>query len=201
MPRQRIDAFDWLDDLRTAVAYVRSRPDVDKERVGIYGSSLGGGLAIATAAEDPGIRAVALDVPVLDGMRATPSPMRSRPWLVAAIARDAVRRHRGLGPVVLPVLGDGSGAVIQNDVEGFWRAMDELDGVEWVEPQRVARHPETGEWRNEATALELLSSVRFRPARRAPMFGVRCLRISPRTTRSSRSSQLGASSRASRQPR
>ena len=44
--------------------------------------------------------------------------------------------------------------------------MEELDGIEWVEPGRVARHPETGEWRNEATALELLNSLRVRPARR-----------------------------------
>jgi fermentation-respiration switch protein FrsA (DUF1100 family) len=69
----------------------------------------------------------------------------------------------------------GSGAVVQYDCDGFWAAMDEtarLEGIEWVEPRRVARHPETGEWRNEATALELLASVRFRPARHAA--AVRC---------------------------
>jgi uncharacterized protein len=172
-PRQRIDAFAWLDDLRAAVAYVRSRDDVDAQRVGLYGSSLGGGLSLAVAVEDPGIRAVALDVPAIDGMRATPSPARSRPALLAAVARDVLGRRRGRPPVLLPVFGEvGSGAVVQNDVDGFWRAMDEIEGIEWIEPRRVARHAETGEWRNQATALELMSSVRLRPARRAA--AVRC---------------------------
>jgi fermentation-respiration switch protein FrsA (DUF1100 family) len=153
MPRQRMDAFAWLDDLRAAIAHVRSREDLDPQRIGLYGSSL--------------------DVPAIDGLRLTPSPMRSRPALLAAMARDMVGRRRGQPPVLLPVVGEaGSGAVMQNDVDGFWRAMDELEGLEWLEPRRVARHVELGEWRNEATALELMSSVRLRPARRVA--AVRC---------------------------
>jgi uncharacterized protein len=172
-PRQRITPFDWLDDLRAAVAYVRDRSDINPQAVGLYGSSLGGGIAVALAAEDRGIRAIALDVPVLDGLRATPSPLRSRPALMTAVVRDAIGRRRQRAPLTLPVIGDFQpGAVIQHDVEGFWRALDELEGLEWVEPRCVVRHPETGEWRNEATALELLDSVRFRPSRRAA--NVRC---------------------------
>jgi len=172
-PRQRITPLSWLDDLRAAVAYARGRSDIEAQAVGLYGSSLGGGLALALAAEDSSIRAIALDVPALDGLRATPSPIRSRPALMAAIARDAVGRRRGRPPLTLPVIGEpGSGAVIQHDVDGFWRALDELEGLEWVEPRRVVKHPQTGEWRNEATAQELLGSVFFRPARRAA--DVRC---------------------------
>lgn len=166
-PRQLIDPYNWLEDLRSAVAYVRGRPDVVPEAVGLYGSSLGGGLVIAVAADDSQIAAIAVDVPGVDGVRMTPSPIRQRPALVAAIARDVLGRRRGRAPVRLPVFGGiGSGAVVQHDVEGFWRAMKELDGVEWVEPQRFARHAETGEWRNEATAAELLHTLRFRPIRR-----------------------------------
>jgi fermentation-respiration switch protein FrsA (DUF1100 family) len=170
-PRQRIN--DWLEDLRAAVAYVRRRSDIDAQAVGLYGSSLGGALAFAIAAEDRGIRGIALDVPALDGLRATPSPVRSRPALVMAVARDLAARRRGRPPVVVQVFGDiGSGAVVQHDVDGFWRAMDELEGIEWAEAGRVARHRDTGEWRNEATALELLNSLRFRPARQVA--DVRC---------------------------
>jgi dienelactone hydrolase len=39
----------WLADLRAAVAYVRGRSDVDAQAVGLYGSSLRGGLAVALA--------------------------------------------------------------------------------------------------------------------------------------------------------
>lgn len=169
-PRQRIDPFAWLADLRAAVDFVRA---AGLGPVGLYGSSLGGALAFQVAADDPEIRAVALDVPALDGLYSTPAPMSARPALFAAVARDLVSRARRRPPVVLTVFGAiGSGAVVQHDVDGFWRAMEELDGIEWVEPGRVARHADTGEWRNEATALELVNMVRLRPAKRAG--DVRC---------------------------
>src|SRR5947209_15860212 len=34
-PRQRINPFNWLEDLRAAVAYVRRRQDVDADAVGL----------------------------------------------------------------------------------------------------------------------------------------------------------------------
>lgn len=167
-PRQRIDPYAWLQDLRAAVSYVRSLSDVDAEAVGLYGSSLGGALALALAADDKKIRAIALDVPAIDGLRLTPAPLAQRGALVAAVARDMVARRRGRTPVTVPVFGAvGSGAVLQYDTEGFWAAMDELDGITWEEPRVRATHPETGEWRNQATAIELLNIARFRPARRA----------------------------------
>lgn len=48
-----------LADTRAAIAYARSRPDVDPGRVGLFGHSLGVSFAMAAAAEDPGVRAVA----------------------------------------------------------------------------------------------------------------------------------------------
>jgi dienelactone hydrolase len=157
-----------LEDLRAAVAYVRSLSDIDAEAVGLYGSSLGGALALAVAADDQKIRAIALDVPAIDGLRLTPAPLAQRRALVAAVARDTVARLRGRPPVTIPVFGAvGSGAVLQYDTDGFWAAMDELDGITWEEPRVRATHPVTGEWRNEATALELLNIPRFRPARQA----------------------------------
>ncbi len=45
-------------DLRGAVAYVRSRPDVDPGRIGAMGCSMGSAVSIGAASEDPTIRAV-----------------------------------------------------------------------------------------------------------------------------------------------
>lgn len=45
-------------DALAAVEYARSRPDTDPERVGLYGLSLGGTIALAAAAEDPRVAAV-----------------------------------------------------------------------------------------------------------------------------------------------
>ncbi|GJM19404.1 MAG: alpha/beta hydrolase [Phycisphaeraceae bacterium] len=47
-----------LDDTRAALACLRARPDVDADRIGMYGVSLGGAFALPAAAEDTSVRAV-----------------------------------------------------------------------------------------------------------------------------------------------
>jgi uncharacterized protein len=46
------------EDVAAAIAYLRDRPDVDGERIGVLGLSLGGALALLAAAEFPAVRAV-----------------------------------------------------------------------------------------------------------------------------------------------
>jgi fermentation-respiration switch protein FrsA (DUF1100 family) len=58
-PRQHEDAAGKLADLRDAVGFVSSRPEVDTDRVGIVGVCLGGAYAVRAAAFDPRVRAVA----------------------------------------------------------------------------------------------------------------------------------------------
>jgi fermentation-respiration switch protein FrsA (DUF1100 family) len=58
-PRQHEDAAGKLADLRDAVGFLSSRPEVDPERVGVVGVCLGGGYAVRAAAFDPRVRAVA----------------------------------------------------------------------------------------------------------------------------------------------
>lgn len=48
-------------DVSAALQYLSSRPEVDKERIGIFGFSLGGSTAILAAAETRKFRAVAAD--------------------------------------------------------------------------------------------------------------------------------------------
>jgi fermentation-respiration switch protein FrsA (DUF1100 family) len=48
-------------DLQGALLFLKARPEVDPERIGVYGFSLGGSVAILTAAKDPAIRAVVSD--------------------------------------------------------------------------------------------------------------------------------------------
>jgi len=49
---------EWPQDLRNAITYVSSRPEVDPERIGAVGSSWGGGVTAYTAACDKRIKAV-----------------------------------------------------------------------------------------------------------------------------------------------
>ena len=55
-----------LDDWRAAIAFARSLPGIDADRVATFGSSLGGGNALAAAAEDPRVVAAISQVPFLD---------------------------------------------------------------------------------------------------------------------------------------
>jgi uncharacterized protein len=49
--REIVDPLAYLEDIRNALAYLIGQPGVDGQRIGIWGSSLGGGLALHTAIE------------------------------------------------------------------------------------------------------------------------------------------------------
>ncbi len=58
-------SWGWLDvaDVDTALAYLQARPEVDANKIGIFGSSTGAEIAIAAAARNPDIAAVGADGP------------------------------------------------------------------------------------------------------------------------------------------
>jgi len=56
----------WSADVRAAVAYLASRPDVRPGLIGIVGASLGASLAALAAAADPAVRALVLVSPSLE---------------------------------------------------------------------------------------------------------------------------------------
>ncbi|MDP6954138.1 MAG: alpha/beta fold hydrolase, partial [Alphaproteobacteria bacterium] len=60
--REVIDPQDQVADLLAAVAYVMGEPGVDAARVGVWGTSYGGGHVIEAAARDPRIAAVVAQV-------------------------------------------------------------------------------------------------------------------------------------------
>ncbi|HKQ47411.1 MAG TPA: alpha/beta hydrolase [Phycisphaerae bacterium] len=58
----RISREGSLKDAAAALDFLRARPEVDPERIVLFGQSIGGAISIAMAAERPGqLRAVALD--------------------------------------------------------------------------------------------------------------------------------------------
>lgn len=104
-----------MRDTRAAFEALRTRPDVDPERLGVYGYSLGGAFALALAAERPEVRAVCTIVafsswrdvagdfipllgPALIGAGLDPddsaSRLGQRPWLIVHGERDFIVRPR-----------------------------------------------------------------------------------------------------------
>ena len=68
-PRQLLDIQRQLEDWRTALAYARGLDGVSK--VGLFGSSFGGGHALTIATESPAVAAVVAQCPMTDGLKAS----------------------------------------------------------------------------------------------------------------------------------
>ena len=68
-----------VDALR-AVDFALARPEIDSGRIGIMGSSQGGGLALMSAGLHPEVACVSVGGPFLTGMMATTSLIHSSPY-------------------------------------------------------------------------------------------------------------------------
>jgi len=134
-----------LEDWRAAIAFARSLPAMDAERVVTFGSSMGGGNALAAAAADPQVAAAISQVPFLDIVR---QAHRSSPMVVARTFAAVVRGHH------LPAVG-------QPDEAAFINAPGGEEG--W---RRVVEMGEDSRWRNRVSSRWILGRP-FRPVRHA----------------------------------
>src|SRR5215831_12139521 len=67
-PRQLLDIGMQLADWAAAVAHARTLDGIDHDRIGVWGTSFGGGHVITTAARVPGIKAAVAQCPFTDGV-------------------------------------------------------------------------------------------------------------------------------------
>ena len=63
MPRQEINIWAQARDYRYAIGWIAGRPEVDADRIAIWGSSFSGGEVIVVGACDPRVKAVVANVP------------------------------------------------------------------------------------------------------------------------------------------
>ena len=66
---------DQTQDIRAAISYIAGEPHVDANRIGLWGSSYGGGLVTWVAGNDPRVKCIAAQVPGMGGVRA-PAAMK-----------------------------------------------------------------------------------------------------------------------------
>jgi pimeloyl-ACP methyl ester carboxylesterase len=57
-PRGRMIPREEIDDVRAALSFLQQQPEIDPDRIALIGWGLGGGIVVATAAEDPRVKAV-----------------------------------------------------------------------------------------------------------------------------------------------
>ena len=62
-PRNQIFALEMVEDYRNAITWLSERPEVDSQRIGIWGTSYSGGLCLYVGTHDKRVKAVVAQVP------------------------------------------------------------------------------------------------------------------------------------------
>lgn len=89
-----LDPMAQVEDYRSAVTYLSGRPDIDADRIGVFGSGgTGGGNAIYAGGLDPRVKAIVSQVPVADGRDWLHRMRREYEWLefLEQIRQDRLR--------------------------------------------------------------------------------------------------------------
>ena len=131
-PRHLVHPGQQLDDWRAAIDYVRSRPDVDSERMILWGTSFSGGHVLKLASERDDFAAVISQMPHVSGpaTSAMPHPLTIVKSTLAGLldlAGSLVGR-----PYYRPIAGrPGECAGVTGDaaLDGYWTMIP--DDANW----------------------------------------------------------------------
>ncbi|MET9462392.1 alpha/beta fold hydrolase [Streptomyces canus] len=153
-PRQLLSIKRQLADWDAAIAYVKARPDVDRSRVAVWGSSFGGGHAITVASRHPELRAAVSQCPFTDGLASALAlgPVASL-RMTPVVARDMAARLRGKEPAMVPIASAPGSPALMN-------APDALPGYQALQPAGTT-------FRNEVAARVIPTIAAYRPGRAA----------------------------------
>ncbi len=119
-PRQLLDIRMQLQDWTAAVAYARTLPGIDDDRIGLWGTSFGGGHVIATAARLPGIAAVVSQCPFTDSIASLGAlgPLTSA-RITALAVRDLIGARLGRPPVMVATSGNPGEVALMNAHDAY----------------------------------------------------------------------------------
>ena len=147
-PRQEIDPWAQVHDYRHAITWAQTRPEVEADRIGVWGSSYSGGHVLVLGAIDKRIKCVACQVPLVSGFRNIQRLMRQDFVAAnrAAFDQDRAARFRGEPPAMIPVVDPDPLAASVLPTPDSW---------EWFSETGKRRAPA---WSNEVTlrSVELL---------------------------------------------
>jgi uncharacterized protein len=152
-PRQEIDPWAQVRDYRHAISYAQTRPDVDPDRIGAWGTSYSGAHVLVVGAIDQRVRCVVAQVPVVSGFRNIQRLVR-QDFLApnrAAMDADRAARYRGEPPAMVPVVDPDPLAV---------SALPTPDSWEWFSETGKARAPA---WKNEVTLRTVEMLMEYEP--------------------------------------
>lgn len=152
-PRQEIDPWQQVRDYRHAITYARTRPEVDRERIGVWGSSYSGGHVLVVGAIDRRVKCVVSQVPLVNGYRNILRLVRAD-FIAAARAQfdqDRESRFAGNPPAMVPVVS--ADPMAQS-------ALPTADSYQWFTDTGKSRAPS---WKNEVTVRTLEMLMEYAP--------------------------------------
>lgn len=152
-PRQESDPVLQYRDIRNAITYAITRPEVDASKIGLWGSSFSGGHVLVVAAIDRRVKAVVSQVPGVSGSRMLSRAIRPDfvPHVRGLLDGDRQHRFAGGEPNMLPVVTPDPTAQA---------VMPSTDAYEWFTKTSAERAPS---WRNEVTARSLEMVTEYEP--------------------------------------
>jgi pimeloyl-ACP methyl ester carboxylesterase len=171
-PRQLVDPWTQLEDWRGALAFVRAHESLDPARVALWGSSMGGGLALITAAEDGAVRAAVAQVPLVDSGVEGEATFYGAWWLVRLLFlafADLAVAALGGDSLTLPAIAPAGGFGMIVDDQAY-AAFERL-----VEPG--------SSYRNAVVAHSIFTFDDWNPAPHAPSIRAPILLVASRTDR------------------
>lgn len=152
-PRQEIDPFAQVRDYRHAITYAGTLPGIDKQRIGIWGSSYSGAHVLVVAAIDRRVKAVVSQVPATRLYDAFIRNVREDNWpgLLAWMDSDREARARGEAAAMIPV--------VTEDPAGL-AALPQKESYDWFTETGKLRAPS---WKNETTLASLDMALEYEP--------------------------------------
>jgi len=162
-PRQLMSVNRQLDDWEAALKFVKSYPSLDGERVGIWGSSFGGGHAITIASRHPELKAAIAQCPFTDGLAsASALGLKDTLKVIPVVTKDLFAKLFGLPPVMVPIAAPPGQPALMNAhdaLEGYLALMPE--GVEFVNHLTARIIPEILRYRPGLVASKIQSPILF----------------------------------------
>jgi fermentation-respiration switch protein FrsA (DUF1100 family) len=163
-PRNLIDPRRHLEDWHAAVEHVRALPDLDSDRIALWGTSFSGGYVLALGSKVSGISAIVAQIPFVGiDPRGAPMPPSKMARALFSGLRDLARAARGASPYYVPIAGPP-------EVFAFLNTPDVMDAFQDLVPPGST-------WQNRVPARVLFQMFRYRPLRDAAKIGAPVLMV------------------------
>ncbi|MFQ5774910.1 MAG: alpha/beta hydrolase [Kiloniellaceae bacterium] len=152
-PRLEIDPWQQIRDYRDAITAAGTLPSVDKERIGIWGSSYSGAHVLVIGAIDRRVKCVVSQVPLISGHRNARRLIRADVIapVQAMFQADREKRYAGEAPGMIAVVSDDPNVPC---------ALPTPDSFQWFTETHKARAPS---WRNEVTLRSVEMFLEYEP--------------------------------------